>query len=147
MLQLLVAVCQQLVNDISIRLYRACLKSSEEVLYRAKATAVVLVIVIEEVGDSFCFIDQTPYILLEVVSQLRTVPFQLDSYSCPGLIDMENGLDPEQLLLYDFQYGQEQSVSGLQPVTVSILADLELVNLVTDAFTVYWDVQLDVVTC
>ena len=59
---------------------------------------------------------------------------------------MEDGLDPEQFLLDDIQYGQEQPVSGLEPVTVSILADLKLVNLVTDAFTVYGDVQLDVVT-
>ena len=59
---------------------------------------------------------------------------------------MEDRLDLEQLLLQDFQYGQEQSVSSLEPVTVSILADLELVNLMTDTFTVYGNVQLDVIT-
>ena len=59
---------------------------------------------------------------------------------------MENGLDSEQSLLYDIQYEKEQTVAVLEPVTVSILADLELVNLVTDAFAVYGDVHLDVVT-
>lgn len=59
---------------------------------------------------------------------------------------MEDRLDLEQPLLQDFQYGQEQSVSSLEPVMVSILADLELVNLMTDTFTVYGNVQLDVIT-
>ena len=59
---------------------------------------------------------------------------------------MEDGIELEKPALDKFHYGHEQLATGTQPVTVRVLAVLELVYLVAYALAVYRNMQLVKVT-
>ena len=67
-----------LVHHIAIRLY-GTQEIPQECMYRSLATAVILVIVIEEVGYLLRLVHKNPHVLLEVSAKFGPVTLKLDS--------------------------------------------------------------------
>ena len=126
---------------------RALLKTIEKLLYGSETAAVVFVIVVEEIGDFLSLIHHTPYIFLHIAPKFRAISCELDPDGSPCLVYMKNRIDLEEPALNKFHNGYKQLATGTQPVTVRVLAVLELVYLVAYALAVYRNMQLVKVTC
>lgn len=80
-----------LVYHIAIRL-NGTKKITQESLNRSFTSAVILVIVIEEVSNLLRLVHKNPHILLKVPSKTCFVTHKLDPYLCPSFIYIKNGL-------------------------------------------------------
>ena len=80
-----------LIHHIAIRLY-GTQEIPQECLYRSLATAVILVIAIEEAGYLLRLVHKNPHVLLEVSAEFGLVTLKLDSDLCPCLVNVKNGL-------------------------------------------------------
>ena len=79
------SLCQVLVNHISIRLY-ASQEISQKRFNRTATTAIIPVIVVEEISDILLFVHQSPNVLLIVMTQLGAITFNLYPHPQPSFI-------------------------------------------------------------